>query len=130
MQLLSDEWAEAYTLAWNNDAVIAKKLKYFSTVFKYSMSDREEIEPMIIKVQKGVCVSYGTQECFNVKEIEFDMWAQASGWQKVFNQEIDVKKAMSSKGFGFKGPKLKAFMNMGGFKRSIEVMIEMQGVVV
>jgi putative sterol carrier protein len=130
MQLLSEEWAEAYTLAWNNDAIIAKKLRFFNTVFKYSISDREDVEPMIIKVQKGVCVTYGTRECFTPKEIQFDLWADTKSWQKVFDKEIGVQKAMVSKGFGFKGPKLKAFANMGGFKRSIEVMIEMQGVIV
>ena len=130
MQLITPEWAEAYTMAWNNDEVIAKKLKRFSSVFKYSISDREDLEPVVIKVENGVCTTYGTEENFTPKEIEFDMWADTASWQKVFNREISVKKAMISRGFGFKGPKLKAMTNMGGFERSIEVMIEMDGVTV
>jgi len=128
MQLITQEWAEAYTEVWNNDPIIAKKLRKFSTVFKYSISDREDIEPAIIKVEKGVCTSFGTSEHFYDKEIEFDMWADTASWNKVFNREISVKKAMMSKGFYFKGPKLKAMTNMGGFERSIELMIEMEGV--
>jgi len=130
MQLITPEWAEAYTEAWNNDEIIAKKLKKFTTVFKYSISDREDLEPVIIKVEKGVCTTFGTSEHFHDKEIEFDMWADTASWQKVFNREISVKKAMMSKGFYFKGPKIKAMTNMGGFERSIELMVEMDGVVV
>ena len=126
MQLITPEWAEAYTAAWNNDPIIAKKLKRFSSVFKYSISDREDLTPVVIQVENGVCTTYGTEEDFD--KIEFDMWADTASWQKVFNKEIGVKKAMVSKGFGFKGPKLKAAANMGGFQRSIEVMIEMDDV--
>lgn len=64
------------------------------------------------------------------EKIEFDMWADSASWKKVFDGEISVKKAMMSKGFGFKGPKLKAMMNMGGFERSIAIMVEMDGVTV
>jgi len=130
MQLITPEWAEAYTSAWNNDPVIAKKLKRFNSVFKYSISDREDLTPVVIKVEKGVCTTYGTEDDFDPKEIEFDMWADTASWQKVFNRDISVKKAMISRGFGFKGPKLKAMTNMGGFERSIEVMIEMDEVTV
>jgi len=130
MQLITPEWAEAYTLAWNNDEIIAKKLKKFNTVFKYDISDREDIEPVVIKIENGVCITFGSEENFTKKEIEFDMWADTASWQKVFNKEISVKKAMISKGFNFKGPKLKALSNMGGFERSIEVMLEMDDVTV
>lgn len=128
MQLITPEWAEAYTEAWNNDPVIAKKLKRFSSVFKYSISDRPDLAPVVIEVENGVCTTFGTEDQYD--KIEFDMWADTASWQKVFNHEISVKKAMISKGFGFKGPKLKAAANMGGFERSIELMTEMEGVTV
>jgi len=35
MQLLTPEWAEAYTAKWNNDDELVKKLRKFSSVFKY-----------------------------------------------------------------------------------------------
>ncbi len=130
MQLITDEWAQAYTFAWNNDETIAKKLKNFSTVFKYAISDREDLAPIVIKVEKGVCTTFGTEENFTAKEIEFDMWADTKSWRRVFDRDISVKKAMISKGFGFKGPKLKAIANMGGFERSIELMIEMDDITV
>jgi len=128
VQLLSEEWVEAYTTLWNNDPIIAKKLKRFNTVFKYAISDRADIEPVIIKVEKGICTMFGTSANFHDKEIEFDMWADTTNWKKVFNREIGVKKAMISKGFGFKGSKLKAIANMGGFERSINIMIEMDNI--
>jgi len=128
LQLITQEWAEAYTEAWNNDPIITKKLRKFSTVLKYAISDKADIEPAIIRIEKGVCTSFGTSENFHDKDIEFDMWADTASWNKVFNREISVKKAMISKGFHFKGPKLKAMANMGGFERSIELMIEMEGV--
>lgn len=128
MQLITPEWAAAYAEAWNNDEEVMKKLKNFSSVFKYSISDREDLEPIVLEVEKGVCTTFGSPEQYN--NIEFDMWADTASWQKVFNREISVKKAMMSKGFGFKGPKLKAMMNMGGFERSIGIMIEMDGVTV
>ena len=128
MQLLTDEWAEAYTTAWNNDEIIAKKLKRFNSIFKYRISDREDIPAIIIKVEKGICTTYGGDEAFTPKEIEFDMWADTANWQKVFDKEVSVKKAMMSKGFYFKGPKLKAMTNMSGSERSIVLMIEMDGV--
>jgi putative sterol carrier protein len=126
MQLITPEWATAYTQAWNNDEEVTKKLKKFSSVFKYSISDREDLPAVIIEVENGVCKTFGTEDQYD--NIEFDMWADTASWQKVFNREISVKKAMISKGFGFKGPKMKAMMNMGGFERSIEIMIEMDDV--
>jgi len=128
MQLMTPEWAAAYTEAWNNDEEVMKKLRKFSSVFKYSVSDREDLESVVIEVEKGVCTTFGAEEEYD--NIEFDMWADTASWQKVFDREISVKKAMMSKGFGFKGPKLKAMMNMGGFERSIEIMIEMDEIVV
>ncbi len=123
MQLMTPEWAAAYTEAWNNDEKVMKKLKNFSTVFKYSISDRGDLPSVVIEVEKGICTTFGTSEQYD--NIEFDLWADTASWQRVFNHEISVKKAMVSKGFGFKGPKLKAMMNMGGFERSIEIMVEM-----
>ena len=128
MQLITPEWAAAYAEAWNNDTEVRKKLRNFSSVFKYSISDREDLPPVVIEVEKGICTTFGTEEQYD--NIEFDMWADTPSWQKVFNREISVKKAMMSKGFGFKGPKMKAMMNMGGFERSIGVMIEMDDVTV
>ncbi len=128
MQLITPEWAEAYAEAWNNDPMIAKKLKRFSSVFKYSISDREDLEPVVIEVVKGVVTTFGTEEQY--EKIEFDMWADTASWKKVFDHEISVKRAMISKGFGFKGPKLKAASNMGGFERSIELMTEMEDITV
>ena len=126
MQLITPEWAAAYTEAWNNDEVVTKKLRKFSSIFKYRISDREDLEPVVIEVENGICTTFGVSEQYD--NIEFDMWADTASWQKVFDRDISVKKAMMSKGFGFKGPKLKAMMNMGGFERSIEVMIEMDGI--
>jgi putative sterol carrier protein len=128
MQLITPEWAAAYTEAWNNDEELMRKLRKFSSVFKYSISDREDLEPVVIEVEKGVCTTFGVPEQYD--NIEFDMWADTESWQKVFDGEISVKKAMMSKGFGFKGPKLKAMMNMSGFERSIGVMVEMDGIVI
>jgi|FLOH01.1.fsa_nt_gi putative sterol carrier protein len=128
MQLITPEWAAAYAEAWNNDDEVMKKLRKFSSVFKYSISDREDLEPVVLEVEKGICVTFGTEEQY--EKIEFDMWADSASWKKVFDGEISVKKAMMSKGFGFKGPKLKAMMNMGGFERSIAIMVEMDGVTV
>jgi len=83
---------------------------------------------MIIEVEKGVCVTYGAEDQFD--KVEFDMWADTQSWQRVFDRDITVKKAMMSKGFGFKGPKLKAMMNMSGFERSIQLMVEMENIIV
>ena len=47
-------------------------------------------------------------------------------YEELYDKKLEEK--MISKGFGFKGPKLKAAANMGGFQRSIEVMIEMDDV--
>jgi len=77
MQLITQEWAEAYTAAWNNDPVIAKKLRKFTSVFKYAISDREDLEPVIIKVEKGVCTSYGTNEHF-VHKTTVHFWSDSN----------------------------------------------------
>ena len=128
MQLITPEWAAAYTEAWNNDEQVTKKLKKFNSVFKYRISDREDLAPVVIEVENGICTTFGVEEQYD--KIEFDMWADTASWQRVFDRDISVKKAMMSKGFGFKGPKLKAMMNMGGFERSIEIMIEMEDMTV
>ena len=126
MQLTSLEWAESYQGLWNEDKIVRKKLRKFSSVFKYAISDRDDIEPVLIQVEKGEIVGFSHDvEAFG--KIEFDMWADADNWLKVINQEIGVKRAMMSPGFHFKGPKLKAMTNMGGFERSIELMTQMDG---
>jgi putative sterol carrier protein len=125
---MTKEWVEAYTSAWNNDDVIEKKLKRFSSVFKYVVSDRKDVAPIIVKIEKGVCVSYGTNEEFSDKEVEYVISADASDWRKVFDEETGAKEAMRLDGFEFKGPKLKALSNKGGLKRGVELMAEMKGV--
>ncbi len=59
MQFLSDEWAEAYTTLINEDEAIQKKLKRFSSLFKYEVTDKEELPALVIEVQKGKCTSFG-----------------------------------------------------------------------
>jgi len=127
MQLLSQEWSEAYTDVWNNDETIRRKLKRFNSVFKYRIEDKvNEVEPIILVVESGE-ITYAGPESDEYK-VEFDMWADTQSWEKVFNKEISVKKAMMSKGFGFNGPKLKAMTNMGSFERSIQLMIDMPNI--
>lgn len=128
MQLMTPEWAAAYTEAWNNDEEIMKKLRKFSTVFKYSISDREDLEPVVIEVEKGICTTFGTEEQYD--NIEFEILADSKSWKKVFDREINIKKLKAEDGFSFKGPKVKAMMNKSGLERSVDLMIAMDDVVV
>jgi len=123
MQLVTTEWAKAYKEVWNGDEKLRKKLKRFDSVFKYAISDREDLSPMIFVVEKGEVTYAGTDN--EDQKVEFDMWADSTNWQRVFSKDISVKRAMMSSGFNFKGPKLKAMSNMRSFERSIELMIEM-----
>jgi putative sterol carrier protein len=129
MKFMTNEWAEAYTSAWNNDDLITKKLKRFSSVFKYSINDREDIMPLVIKIEKGVCTSYGSVDDFTKKEIEYSISADEQDWKKVFDEKTGTKEVMDIDGFDFKGPKLKALSNRSGLIRGVELMAEMQGVV-
>ena len=128
MQFMSNEWAEAYTSAWNNDDIITKKLKRFSSVFKYSVSDREDITPLIIQIEKGICTTYGNEDAFNKKDIEYTISATEQNWKKVFDEKTGKKEVMDIDGFDFKGPKLKALSNKSGLIRGVELMAQMQGV--
>lgn len=130
MQFMSDEWADAYTSAWNNDDVITQKLKRFSSVFKYSISDREDIKPLVIKIEKGICTSYGDEDAFSKKDIEYRISADEKNWKKVFDEKTGKKEVMGIGGFDFKGPKLKALSNKSGLIRGVELMAEMQGVTI
>jgi len=128
MQLITKEWADAYKDVWNGDDKLRKKLKRFNSVFKYAISDRDDITPIIFVVDNGE-VTYAGEDN-SEHEIEFDMWTTTEGWQKVFSKDISVKRAMMSSSFHFKGPKLKAMSNMRSFERSIELMIDMPNVTV
>jgi hypothetical protein len=123
---MTPEWAAAYTEAWNNDEEIMKKLRRFSSVIKYSISDREDLEPIVIEIENGICTSYGIPELYD--KIEYEVWADSESWQKVFDNHDNIKKVMKSDGFGFKGPKLKALSNKSGLERSVELMLEMKNV--
>ena len=128
MQFLSDEWADTYTALLNEDATVQKKLKRFSSCFKYEVNDREDINSLVIEVTKGQCTSYGPEDAFNPKDIEFSMSSDASTWQKIFNHELSIKDALSAKSFQLGGPKLKAFSNKSGLEKSVDLMVEMEGV--
>jgi len=128
MQFLSDEWADAYTTLLNEDSTVQKKLKRFSSCFKYEVNDREDINSLVIEVIKGQCTSYGPEDAFNPKDIEFSMSSDASTWQKIFNHELSIKDALSAKSFQLGGPKLKAFSNKSGLEKSVDLMVEMEGV--
>lgn len=128
MRLMSKEWAEAYMKAWNSDEIITKKLKRFSSVFQYSISDRKDITPLIMKIEKGLCVGYETTENFNKKEIEYQISSDSKNWQKIFDKNVTLEEVMDIEGFEFKGPKLKALSNMSGLKRGVELMSQMDGV--
>jgi hypothetical protein len=130
MQLLSPEWVESYTFIWNNDEIIAKKLKHFNSVFKYSIIDKKDIAPVIVAIKKGICTNYGSEEEFSPKEIEFNIWASSDTWEKVFDPNIDLDKVIDKKSFGFEGPKLKALSNKSGLERGFELMRNMKDVTV
>jgi len=128
MQFMTHEWAEAYTDAWNNDDIITKKLKRFSSVFKYVINDRDDITPIIIKIEKGICTTYGNEDAFDKKDIEYTIMADTENWRKVFDEKTGEKEVTRLKGFDFKGPKLKALSNKSGLTRGVELMSQMQGV--
>lgn len=128
MQFMTPQWAEAYTQAWNSDSKVMKKLKKLSFILQFSLSDREDLEPVVIEVKKGVCTTFGTKEQYD--NIEFYIWGDTDSWKKIFDSDISIQKAMKSDGFGFKGPKLKAMMNMSGLERGISIMREMKEVTV
>ena len=128
MQFLTTEWAEAYTSLWNNDEILAKKFKKFSATFQYTIKDREDLEPLIITVEKGQCTYFETKKNFSGKKIEFSVSANSQEWKKVFRHEMSMKDVMQSKGFKFGGPKLKALSNKAGLERSVEILLNMEGV--
>ncbi len=128
MQFMTYEWAEAYTDAWNNDEIITKKLKRFSSVFKYIISDRDDIKPIIIKIEKGICTTYGNEDAFDIEDVEYAIEANEGSWRKVFDKKTEKKELMNIKGFDFKGPKLKALSNKSGLTRGVELMALMQDV--
>jgi len=128
MQFLSDEWADAYTTLLNEDPIVQKKLKRFSSCFKYEVNDREDIDSLVIEVRKGQCTSYGPEDAFNPKEIEFSMSSDTNTWEKIFKHEFSIKDALSAKSFQLSGPKLKAFSNKSGLEKSVDLMFEMEGV--
>lgn len=130
MQFMTTEWAEAYVNLWNNDEILAKKLKNFSATFQYTIKDREDLESIIITVEKGQCTHFETEENFSGKKIEFTVLADSQEWTKVFNHEMSVKDVMKSSGFKFGGPKLKALSNKAGLERSVEILLNMQSVTV
>jgi putative sterol carrier protein len=119
MQFLNADWIEAYVTAWKNNEDLKKGLKKFSGNFVYRVSDREDIEPLQVNIEKGEVTYHGA---VNGDKIEFDMWAELDGWRRVVQGELGVKKAMITPGFGFKGSKIKAAMYMGSFEKSIKMM--------
>ena len=54
------------------------------------------------------------------------MSSDAQTWQKIFNHEITIKKALSSKKFSLDGPTLKALSNKSGLEKSVALMIDMK----
>jgi len=130
MQFLSDEWVQAYTQAWNNDELLAKKFKKFSATFKYTVTDRENIEPIVITIMKGKCTHFEKEASFSGKKIEFAVEANAEAWREVFSNNMSVKDIMRGGGFKFQGPKLKALSNKTGLERSVEILLNMENVTV
>ena len=128
MQFITSEWAAAYTEAWNNDEQLTKKLRKFSSVFKYSISDREDLEPVAIEIENGVCTSYGPAELY--ENIEFEVSADTKTWKKAFQSKDSIKKILKFDGFNFKGPKLKALSNKSGLEKGVTLMLEMEDVIV
>ena len=128
MQFLSDEWANAYTSLLNENEIIQKKLKRFTSLFKYEVSDREDLKTLVIEVTKGKCTSFGSETAFNAKDIEFSMSANADTWQKIFNKEIGIKEAVKNNTFKIDGPKFKALSNKTGLEKSARIMLDMESI--
>jgi len=124
MEFMTSEWASAYTQIWNNDSIVTKKLRKFSSVFQFVVTDRDDLESVVIEVENGICITYGTEEQYD--NIDFFISGDTNSWKNIYNHEISIKKAM--KNFSFKGSKLKAMMNMSGLERGIELMREMEDV--
>jgi len=130
MQFLSDEWADAYTSLLNEDPIIQKKLKRFSSLFKYEVSDKDDIQTLVIEVTKGKCTSYGGESAFNPKDVEFSMSADADTWQQIFNKELGIKEAVKNSSLKIDGPKLKALSNKTGLETSARIMLDMEDITV
>ncbi len=121
MEFLSTEWSQAYVDKWNANEDLQKGLKKFSGIFQYRVSDKD-VTPLQVEVKDGRVVRHG--DPVEGAAIEFDMWATVDGWRSVIQGEKSVKAAMVSPGFGFKGSKIKAALNMGSFEKSIKMMGE------
>jgi len=130
MQFLSDEWAEAYTTLLNEDTTIQKKLKKFTALFSYEITDNEEIETLVIEMIKGKCVSFGASTAFDTKDIEFSMSSDTHTWQKILNKEMSIKEALSAHTLHLSGPKLKALSNKAGLEKSVAIMLDMENITI
>jgi|GEM_PF-4200375 len=123
MQFLNSDWIEGYVNAWKSNEDLKHGLRKFSGNFVYRVSDREDIAPLQVNIEKGDVTYHGP---LNGDKIEFDMWAELDGWRRVIQGELGVKKAMITPGFGFKGSKIKAAMYMGSFEKSIKMMSDIE----
>ena len=130
MQFLSDTWAGTYSALLNEDPIVQKKLRKFSSCFKYEISDADDIETLIIEIIKGECTSYGPESAFRPKDIEFSMSANADTWQKIFDKKLGMKDALSKKLLHLDGPKIKALSNKSGLEQSARLMLGMEGITV
>jgi len=128
MQFMTPQWAAAYAETWNNDEKVMKKLRKFSSIIKYSVSDREDLEPIVIEVEKGICITFGSEKEYD--NIEFEISADSKSWKNVFAHDASIKKLKKDGGFNFKGPELKALLNKSGLERSVELMIAMDNIMV
>jgi len=130
MQFMTIEWLEAYGEILNKDEIIAKKLRKFSSAFLYAVNDKQDTESLVMKIEKGVCVECATLSNSTAKKIEFEISADTQSWKQLFNHELSIKQIISSDGFKFKAPKLKALSNKTGLERSVRLLLQMENVLV
>ena len=77
-ELFSDEWAQAYMDAWNNDAEITSTLERagFNSVVAFGYPDKEAPE-FVMKIQLGKIISVNS---LSGSEADWDIRAKPDDW--------------------------------------------------
>jgi putative sterol carrier protein len=116
----SKEWLDAYVKMYNSRPELQEALKDLTAKVAYEFSDRPDIPPKYVHIDKGVVTDYG--EVDDESSMEYVIRANYDIWKSMTLGELDPMNALMAGKVKVTGNMAALLKHAEGFKQTFEVV--------
>jgi len=116
----SKEWLDAYVKMYNSRPELQEALKDLTAKVAYEFSDRPDIPPKYVHIDKGVVTDYGEVDAES--SMEYVIRANYDIWKSMTLGELDPMNALMAGKVKVTGNMAALLKHAEGFKQTFEVV--------